>query len=157
MGAANGLLAFLSMPGGGEMIILGIIGLLVFGNRLPEVAKSLGKSVVEFKKGLAGVQDEIERSVNASSQSDALPPPSTSSPSTSVTSESSASSVESSPSVDSSPTSVGSSSVEASPAETPAPVAMQETPPSAEVADSTPAHTVNRTLGPNGEWVEAPQ
>lgn len=138
MGAANGLLAFLSMPGGGEMIILGIIGLLVFGNRLPEVAKSLGKSVVEFKKGLSGVQDEIERSVNASSHSDILPPPSASASSTSVTSESSAPSVESSP------------------VESPGPVAAQETPPPAEAPSQEPAHSVGRTLGPNGEWVEMP-
>ncbi|HSA29339.1 MAG TPA: twin-arginine translocase TatA/TatE family subunit, partial [Phycisphaerae bacterium] len=68
MGPTDGFVAFISMPGGGEMIILGIIGLLIFGNRLPEVAKSLGKSVVEFKRGLSGVQDEIERSINTSQQ-----------------------------------------------------------------------------------------
>ena len=36
------------------LIILAIAMLLVFGGRLPEVAKNLGKSIVEFKKGLNG-------------------------------------------------------------------------------------------------------
>lgn len=45
----------------GELMILGMIGLLLFGKRLPEVAKNLGKGVSEFKKGLSGFQDEITR------------------------------------------------------------------------------------------------
>ena len=45
----------------GELMILGMIGLLLFGKRLPEVAKNLGKGVSEFKRGLSGFQDEIER------------------------------------------------------------------------------------------------
>ena len=40
-----------------EMVIVGIIALLLFGKRLPEVAKGLGKSIVEFKKGMGGVED----------------------------------------------------------------------------------------------------
>jgi len=39
------------------------IGLLLFGKRLPEVGRGLGKSIVEFKKGLAGIEDEIDPSV----------------------------------------------------------------------------------------------
>ncbi len=31
-----------------------VIGLLVFGRKLPEVGKNLGKTIVEFKKGLNG-------------------------------------------------------------------------------------------------------
>ena len=38
--------------------MIGIIALLLFGKRLPEVARSLGKGVVEFKKGLNGIDDE---------------------------------------------------------------------------------------------------
>ena len=41
-----------------EMIVIGIIALLLFGKQLPEVARSLGKGVVEFKKGLNGIDDE---------------------------------------------------------------------------------------------------
>ncbi|MEO0587402.1 MAG: twin-arginine translocase TatA/TatE family subunit [Planctomycetota bacterium] len=43
-----------------ELVVIAVIGLLLFGKRLPEVGKSLGKGIVEFKKGLAGVTDEID-------------------------------------------------------------------------------------------------
>lgn len=42
-----------------ELVIIGIFALLIFGRRLPEVGRSLGKGLIEFKKGLAGVEDEI--------------------------------------------------------------------------------------------------
>jgi len=57
-------LAF-GMPGMNEMLIIGFIALLIFGNRLPMVMRSLGKSVTEFKKGVAGVDDDIEQAVTA--------------------------------------------------------------------------------------------
>ena len=47
-------------PGGYEWIILLILGLLIFGRRLPEVGRSLGKSIVEFTKGIKNIEDEIE-------------------------------------------------------------------------------------------------
>ena len=40
------------MPGLPEILIVGAIVLLLFGNRLPGVMRSLGRSVVEFKKGI---------------------------------------------------------------------------------------------------------
>ena len=40
------------MPGLPEILIVGAIILLLFGNRLPGVMRSLGRSVVEFKKGI---------------------------------------------------------------------------------------------------------
>ena len=40
-------------------MILGVIALLVFGNRLPTVARGMGRSIVEFKKGLKGVADDV--------------------------------------------------------------------------------------------------
>lgn len=52
------------MPGGIEWIIILIVALLIFGKRLPEVMKSLGKGIVEFKKGVKGVEDEVENSIN---------------------------------------------------------------------------------------------
>ena len=48
-------------PSGWELIIIAIIALLLFGKRLPEVARSMGKGVVEFKKGLKGVEDEVDK------------------------------------------------------------------------------------------------
>lgn len=50
--------------GATEMIVIGVIMLLLFGRRLPEVGRSLGQGIVQFKKGLKDVQDEV---TNASS------------------------------------------------------------------------------------------
>ena len=54
-------LAFFSMPGGYEWLIIGLIALLLFGKRLPGVAKSLGQAMHEFKSGLAGSMDDEEK------------------------------------------------------------------------------------------------
>ena len=43
-----------------EMIIVMGIAVLLFGKRLPEVGRSLGKGIVEFKKGLNGVADDLD-------------------------------------------------------------------------------------------------
>lgn len=53
-------IAMFGMPGGIEWIAIGIVALLLFGRRLPDVARSLGKSIVEFKKGIKDVKDEID-------------------------------------------------------------------------------------------------
>ena len=58
---APGLLGFIGMPGGSEWIIIGVVALLIFGKRLPEVARSVGKGIVEFKRGLADVESEVDR------------------------------------------------------------------------------------------------
>ena len=52
--------AMLGLPGGSEWIILLVLGLLIFGRRLPEVGRSLGRSIVEFKKGVKNIEDEVE-------------------------------------------------------------------------------------------------
>lgn len=44
-----------------HMVVLGVVALLLFGKRLPEVGRSLGKGIAEFKKGLHDVQDELSR------------------------------------------------------------------------------------------------
>ena len=53
----------LGMP---ELIVVGIIALLLFGKKLPEVARSLGKGVIEFKKGLRGIEDELDTNIYSS-------------------------------------------------------------------------------------------
>lgn len=52
-------------PGWSEMLIVGVIALLLFGKRLPEVARSLGKGIVEFKKGVSGIEDEVSTATYA--------------------------------------------------------------------------------------------
>ncbi len=40
------------------LIFLGIALLLFGGARIPSIARSLGKSITEFKKGVSGIDDE---------------------------------------------------------------------------------------------------
>ena len=58
------MLAILGLPGGSEWIIILIVALLLFGPRLPSVMRSIGKGVVEFKKGLKDVEDEVDDAVD---------------------------------------------------------------------------------------------
>src|SRR3954466_15537875 len=53
-----------------EMIVVMGVAVLLFGKRLPEVGRSLGKGIIEFKKGLRGIEDEFDLSSVGSS-----PPP----------------------------------------------------------------------------------
>ena len=67
-----------SMPSGGEWLIVGLFGLLIFGRRLPEVARSIGKSIVEFKRGLKDVHDDVKdpERLPLNQRNPDLPPPS---------------------------------------------------------------------------------
>ena len=65
----------IGMPSGFEWLIIAGIGLLIFGKRLPEVGRSLGKGIVEFKKGLKGVEDEVAQ-VDPEKPKSQLPSPS---------------------------------------------------------------------------------
>ncbi len=47
-------LAFISGIGVPELMIVGMVVLLLFGNRLPSVMRSLGIGITEFKKGVRG-------------------------------------------------------------------------------------------------------
>ncbi len=53
----------ISMPGLQEWLVIGIVVVLIFGRRLPEVGRNLGRGFVEFKKGLRGVEDDVKDSV----------------------------------------------------------------------------------------------
>jgi len=41
------------------LIFLGIVLVLFGGSRIPSIARSLGKSITEFKKGVQGLDEEV--------------------------------------------------------------------------------------------------
>lgn len=54
-------IVLISMPGGGELIIILVIVLILFGaKRIPEIAQGLGRGIREFKKSVREVQSEID-------------------------------------------------------------------------------------------------
>ena len=54
-------LAFLGNLGTGEIIIIAIIVLLLFGGKkIPELMKGIGKGVENFKGGVKGLEDDIK-------------------------------------------------------------------------------------------------
>ena len=65
------LFAFISVP---TMIVLGFIAVLIFGRRLPEIAKALGKSITEFKKGAHGLETGLDDIANPNTPPATAPP-----------------------------------------------------------------------------------
>jgi sec-independent protein translocase protein TatA len=54
-------LLFLGNLGTGEIIIIAIIVLLLFGGKkIPELMKGIGKGVKNFKDGVKGLEDDIK-------------------------------------------------------------------------------------------------
>ena len=56
--------AFLPNLGMPELMIVAFVSLLIFGNRLPSVMRSLGKSVTEFKKGVSGIEEDLDQAMS---------------------------------------------------------------------------------------------
>lgn len=59
-------LAF-GLPGGIEWVVIGLIALLIFGRRLPQIMRGLGSSAREFREGLEGKPDEVKHPVGEKS------------------------------------------------------------------------------------------
>ena len=55
------LFGFFGFPGPLEAIIVAMIILLLFGNRLPSVMRSMGRGITEFKKGVKGIENEVDQ------------------------------------------------------------------------------------------------
>jgi sec-independent protein translocase protein TatA len=53
-----GLFDILGMPG---ILIIGVIAVLLYGERLPEVARSFGKQFMELKRSVQGIRDDFEQ------------------------------------------------------------------------------------------------
>ncbi len=62
-------LAFLDSLNPVTMMMIGVIALLLFGERLPEVGRSLGKKLMDFKKNVEGIQQEIRTAATSATSS----------------------------------------------------------------------------------------
>src|SRR5262245_14649131 len=58
-----------------EIAVLVILGVLLFGKNLPSVGRYIGKSIVEFKKGVKGLEDDLEGSSGPRSEAITEAPP----------------------------------------------------------------------------------
>ena len=61
--------------GGQEILVLLVVGVLLFGRKLPEVGRYLGKGIVEFKKGISGIEDSVESAATRPEVPQAPPKP----------------------------------------------------------------------------------
>ena len=64
----SALFGFFGFPGHIELFIVLFVALLLFGHRLPGLMRSAGRSVVEFKKGIQGIEDDIENAGESDSK-----------------------------------------------------------------------------------------
>jgi sec-independent protein translocase protein TatA len=60
--------------GPSQIAILLLLGVVLFGNRLPEIGRSLAKAIREFQKGLNGIEDQISAAVMPHAPALAAPP-----------------------------------------------------------------------------------
>jgi sec-independent protein translocase protein TatA len=64
-----------------ELIIIFVIALIIFGPRkLPELGRSLGKSLAEFKKASNELRSTLEEEIRVEEQKEAVKPPPASAP-----------------------------------------------------------------------------
>lgn len=73
--AAFFTLAFFQNIGMPELIIILIVALLIFGSRLPDVARKVGKGLSEFKRGVQEAGDEVKREIDREPDAHPAAPP----------------------------------------------------------------------------------
>jgi sec-independent protein translocase protein TatA len=69
------LFGFFPSLGPWEIMMLAGLGVLLFGRKLPEVGRYLGKGIVEFKKGIKGIEDDMDGGTAARQEPAVLEPP----------------------------------------------------------------------------------
>jgi sec-independent protein translocase protein TatA len=60
---------------GVDGLVILVVGLLIFGRRLPEVGKNVGKTIVEFKKGLSGAYSDDKNAAPEETPEEPAPAP----------------------------------------------------------------------------------
>jgi sec-independent protein translocase protein TatA len=60
--------AFLQDVGGGEMLVIAIVALLIFGRDLPNVSRKVGKALAEFKKNVSDASSQIQHEMDAAAR-----------------------------------------------------------------------------------------
>jgi sec-independent protein translocase protein TatA len=62
---------FPGLPGGPELLIVLLIVVLLFGaNKLPQLARSSGQAMGEFRRGREEIETELKEGANASADAD---------------------------------------------------------------------------------------
>jgi sec-independent protein translocase protein TatA len=62
------MMLFAFMPGPGDMVIIAVVAVMLFGKNLPQVARQAGRALSELKKGMAGLQSELNAAIYNSDQ-----------------------------------------------------------------------------------------
>ncbi len=54
------VISMLGIPGWMEIGVVATVVLLLFGKRIPDTMKAFGKGILEFKKGVRGIEDDVD-------------------------------------------------------------------------------------------------
>ena len=60
--------------GFGELVVLAIVAIVMFGGQLPDIARKVGRGFAEFKRGMNEHMNEIRSDLDVRSSLDAPPP-----------------------------------------------------------------------------------